>query len=84
MIRIIYGTGKVVPVSSFEQEISPLFDLTNLSYVHARSPPNNCYHSRIETGLRKFYATISACSRTRQSRTVDVERRMAITIEKHE
>ncbi|MCP4431649.1 MAG: DUF1203 domain-containing protein [Gammaproteobacteria bacterium] len=31
--RIIYGTGKVVPVSSFEQEIDLLFDLPNLSYV---------------------------------------------------
>jgi hypothetical protein len=48
--RIIYGTGKVVPVSNLEQEIPALFDLPSLSYVHARSPTNNCYHFRIEPG----------------------------------
>ena len=49
--RIIYGTGKVVPVSSLEQEVNSLFDIPSLSYVHARSPANNCYHFRIESGL---------------------------------
>ena len=48
--RIIYGTGKVVPVTSLEQVVHSLFDIPSLSYVHARSPTNNCYHFRIELG----------------------------------
>lgn len=48
--RIIYGTGKVVPVSNLEQEVLSLFDIPSLSYVHTRSPTNNCYHFRIELG----------------------------------
>ena len=48
--RIIYGTGKIMPVSSLEQENFPLFEIPSLSYAHARSATNNCYHFRIEAG----------------------------------
>jgi len=49
--RIIYGTGKVVPMSNIEQEALLLFDKPSLSYVHVRSPTNNCYHFRIDPDL---------------------------------
>lgn len=46
--RIIYGTGMVVPMSELEREIQKLVKIPSLSYIHARSPTNNCYHFRIE------------------------------------
>ena len=45
---IVYGTGKVVPVSEMENEASLILAMKTVKYLHARSPTNNCYHFRIE------------------------------------
>jgi hypothetical protein len=46
--RIIYGTGQVLAMHELESVSSELFARADLSYLHARSPTNNCYHFRIE------------------------------------
>ena len=46
--RIIYGTGRTVPMSRIDETLEAMFDLPTLAFLHARSPTNNCYHFRIE------------------------------------
>ena len=46
--RIIYGTGKVIRMTAFNEEASRLFERSELSFIHLRSSTNNCYHFRIE------------------------------------
>ena len=46
--RIVYGTGKVIPVPNLEKEALSLLEVPRVKYLHARSPTNNCYHFKIE------------------------------------
>lgn len=46
--RIIYGTGRTVPMARIGEALAELFDIAGLAFAHARSPTNNCYHFRIE------------------------------------
>lgn len=48
--RILYGTGRSLPMSRLDEALGKLFELPALSFLHARSPTNNCYHFRIEAG----------------------------------
>ncbi len=49
--RILYGTGKVVPADSFEQECAQLLEMPDVPFVHVRSSTNNCFQARIEPAL---------------------------------
>ena len=46
--RIIYGSGRTVPMARIGDTLAELFELPALAFAHARSPTNNCYHFRIE------------------------------------
>jgi len=46
--RIICGTGKVINMAVIAEEAGRLFELSELSSIHLRSPTNNCYHFGIE------------------------------------
>lgn len=46
--RILYGTGKVIDMSDIDAEAQRLIERDDLSFIHLRSPENNCYHFRIE------------------------------------
>lgn len=46
--RIVYGTGKVVPVAEIKATADALLDDARVEYVHARSASNNCFQFRIE------------------------------------
>ena len=46
--RIVYGTGRVIEMSNIESEANRLFASSELSFIHVRSPTNNCFHFRIE------------------------------------
>jgi hypothetical protein len=46
--RIVYGTGRVIDMTLIETEANQLFENDKLSFIHVRSPTNNCFHFRIE------------------------------------
>ena len=46
--RIAYGTGKIVPTESVDQEASRILANPDVAYVHLRSATNNCYFARID------------------------------------
>ncbi len=46
--RIVYGTGKAIEMCNVEIEANQLFASSDLSFIHVRSPTNNCFHFRIE------------------------------------
>ena len=46
--RIIYGTGRTVPMARIDEALGEMFEIPELAFVHARSPTNNCYHFRIQ------------------------------------
>ena len=46
--RIVYGTGKVVPMKEVTAEAKGLLTRKEVSYIHMRSASNNCYQGRIE------------------------------------
>lgn len=46
--RIVYGTGKVVPMANLEQESISILENPSIAYIHVRSSTNNCYHFRID------------------------------------
>lgn len=46
--RIIYGSGRTVPMARIDEALSELFAIPEMAFAHARSPANNCYHFRIE------------------------------------
>ena len=46
--RIVYGTGRVIEMSNVEIEANRLFASSELSFIHVRSPTNNCFQFRIE------------------------------------
>ncbi|MFT5195932.1 MAG: hypothetical protein ACI9EW_000073 [Cellvibrionaceae bacterium] len=48
--RIIYGTGKVRPVSEVVSTAEMLFENPDVKFIHLRSSKNNCYQCRIERG----------------------------------
>ncbi|MFK7801330.1 MAG: DUF1203 domain-containing protein [Anaerolineae bacterium] len=48
--RIIYGTGKVRPVSEVVSTAEKLLENPDVKFVHLRSSKNNCYQCRIERG----------------------------------
>ncbi len=48
--RIAYGTGKIVPTDTVDQEAARILANPDIAYVHMRSATNNCYFARIERG----------------------------------
>ncbi len=46
--RIIYGTGQTVAPYEIKNAAERLLARDDVSYIHARSPTNNCFHFRIE------------------------------------
>jgi hypothetical protein len=48
--RIIYGSGRTVPMSGLDSALGEMFAIPGIAFIHARSPTNNCYHFRIEPG----------------------------------
>jgi len=46
--RIVYGTGGVVPLADIPTAAATRLADPRVSYVHARSASNNCYHLRID------------------------------------
>ena len=48
--RIIYGTGRVVPVTDVADAAADILARPEIAYVHVRSASNNCYQCRIERG----------------------------------
>lgn len=46
--RIVYGTGKIVPMEQFRQHAAELLSLEGVEFVHVRSACNNCYQARID------------------------------------
>lgn len=46
--RIIYGSGRTLPMSELDSSLAEMFEIPGLAFIHARSPTNNCYHFRIE------------------------------------
>ncbi len=46
--RILYGTGKVIPVNSVQDAAEAMFGNEDVAYIHLRSASNNCYQVRIE------------------------------------
>ena len=46
--RIIYGTGKVIPMHTLNARAEALFREPDVAYLHVRSASNNCYHFRLE------------------------------------
>ncbi len=46
--RILYGSGRTVPMARIGEVLADLTAIPALAFAHARSPTNNCYHFRIE------------------------------------
>ena len=46
--HIVYGTGRVIDMTRIKTEANQLFENDKLSFIHVRSPTNNCFHFRIE------------------------------------
>ena len=46
--RIVYGSGKTIPMHAIEAQANQLFADPAIAFIHVRSPTNNCYHFRIE------------------------------------
>ena len=46
--RIVYGTGRVVPISEVPSGLQAILSHPDVRYIHARSAANNCYQCRIE------------------------------------
>ena len=46
--RILYDTGKVLPVAEIEDYAADLLARPETAYVHVRSSMNNCYAFRID------------------------------------
>lgn len=46
--RIIFATGQVASMRRLESVAPNLLRDQRVTFVHARSPTNNCYHFRIE------------------------------------
>jgi hypothetical protein len=47
--RIVYGTGKIVPVSKLRDEAADILNLEEVEFIHVRSSVNNCFQARIES-----------------------------------
>jgi hypothetical protein len=50
--RIVYGSGQVVETARLEPVCEELLSDPRIAYLHLRSASNNCYHGRVERGLR--------------------------------
>jgi hypothetical protein len=48
--RIVYGTGQTATPKEINDVAARLLAREDISFVHARSPTNNCFHFRIELG----------------------------------
>ena len=46
--RIVYGTGRVVPVFEVESYARETLSRSDVRYIHVRSARNNCYQARID------------------------------------
>jgi len=46
--RIVYGLGRIVPVSEVARRAAEVLDDPRVAYVHVRSATNNCYTCRID------------------------------------
>ncbi|MEL6478608.1 MAG: DUF1203 domain-containing protein [Pseudomonadota bacterium] len=46
--RIVYGLGKVVPITEISDRIQDVLDDPRVAYVHIRSSTNNCFSCRAE------------------------------------
>lgn len=46
--RIVYGTGRTVAPAAMAAAAREIFADKRVSYIHVRSPTNNCYQCRIE------------------------------------
>ena len=46
--RIVYGTGRVVPIAEVQSGLRAILSHPDVRYIHARSASNNCYQCRIE------------------------------------
>lgn len=46
--RIVYGTGKVVPIGECEGAVAAILADPKVAFVHLRSASNNCYQARVD------------------------------------
>ncbi len=46
--RIVYGTGRVVPIADLRCGLETILEHPGVRYVHARSESNNCYQCRVD------------------------------------